>query len=334
MSVSNSKSITAQDYNSLQSRISNILGGGSGNFGYGNSVTSSVVDEIIDKTIPDGDSVLASQLNNLLDDFNVVYDHQNGSNIPINAFDIGDIIGADESASDIIYNTDGTFDFVNEDASKGFNDFYSYINELENNRFQIAPTQQQIQTLASEIRTSSWNGTIDCEFTLNFSTADSRRYFFNAGGQIRLQGIVTNVSSQRGTFWNDLIENPGEIQFGYNYTQNTGSTSGISFPNGIIGNYDLTTSYQTILRKDANSGIYSDSYWEIQGRENSSSEIVLRVILRNDGPESDSDAGSPGSISGGITESVRADIEFELSTRRANGSVVVSNPLVTITDSL
>jgi len=333
MSVNSTQSITAEDYNSLQSRISQILGTGSGNEGYGQTISSSQVQSITDLLAVDGDSILSTQLNNLRDDFNTVVEHQTGSPTDTSSFSAGDIIGADKSGTNIEYDEDGNITFVNEDVSKGFNDFISLISDLESNRFDIALNQQDISTLVSLSRTSSWNGTINATVLVEFASADNRRYFFNAGGQIRFAGDVTNVSTQRGTFWNDLIENPGEIQFDHEKTNNTGSKNGVSFPLGNIGNYDLSNSYQTIFLKSVGSGIYSDSFWRIEAREESVSSISFRIILVNDGPESDTDFGASGGIDGGIQESVRADIEFEISTRRANGVISISNPTISVTDS-
>lgn len=331
MAVNSSNSISADVYNGLQSRIATILGSGENSFGYGQTVESSPVQQLTDPVSLDGDSVLTQQLNNLRDDFNTVYEHQQGEQTDISNFSQGDIIGADQSGTDIDYQLDGSKTFLNSDATKGINDFFALIDTLESNRFNIAANQQEINVLSSSIRTNSWNGSIDAVFLVDFGTANNRRYFFNAGGQIRFQGTVTNVSTQRGSFWNDLIENPGEVQFDYEKANNTGSTSGVSLFN--IGNYDLTSSYQTIFRKDANSGLYSDSFWRVEAREESASSIRFRIILVNDGPESDSDAGRPGSVPGGITESVQADIEFEVSTRRANGVVSVPTPSVSVTNS-
>lgn len=333
MAVNSSNSITADAYNGLQSRISQILGVGESTFGYGQVVSSSPVDQITNLTSLDGDSVLAQQLNNLRSDFNIVHEHQQGETTDINSFSQGDIVGADESGTDIDYASDGSKTFLNSDATKGFNDFFSLISDLEANRFQIAANQQQVSVVASSIRTSSWNGSIDTVFLVQFLSADNKRHFFNAGGEIRFQGSVTNVSTQRGGFWQDLVENPGEVQFNYTTVNNTGSTNGVSFPDGSLGNYDLGTFYQTVFRKDASSGLYSDSFWQIEAREESTSAISFRIVLVNDGPESNVDAGQDGSVPGGVTESVRADIEFELSTLRASNAVSVSSPSTSVTNS-
>ena len=90
---------------------------------------------------------------------------------------------------------------------------------------------------------------------------------------------------------------------------------------------------QTVFRKDASSGLYGNSFWQIEAKEENSSSISFRITLVNDGPESDTDFGLEGGIDGGIQESVQADIEFELSTLRANGEVSIPNPSTTILDT-
>ena len=275
MAVSPSDTITAADFNNLQSRIAQVLGTGSGDFGYGQAVSSSQVTSLQDPDILDGDSVLASQFNDLRDDLGKAFKHQEGSDIPINSFTAGDIIGADESGTDLNFDQSGNYIFANEDTSKGFNDFLTIMTDLESNRFVIHPSQEEIQVRDSDQRTSNFNGTITSQFTVSFSNEDARRHFFNAGGDIRFEGTVDLSTSESGSEardegWNDLLENPGTVRFDYNSTTITGSSSGVSFPGGVIGNDALTSSFQVIYRKDANGGTYGDSFWTIEAREDSS----------------------------------------------------------------
>jgi len=339
MAVNSGDTITAAQFNGLQSRVNQLLGVGSGDFGYGQSVSSSQVLSLTDPDIPDGDSVTAAQFNNIRSDLRTAFIHQNGTEIPINSFSAGDIIGADASGTDIEFDTNESFIILNEDASKGFNDLLDTISDLEVNRFQIHPSQEQVQVRAADERTSDWNGTIVSAFTVSFTTANDRRFFFNSGGQIRISGTndlnTSDAPSQeRDEGWNNLLENPGEIHFDYNSTTITGqNTSGVSFPDGVVGNDNLTGTYQVIFRKDANSGTYGDSYWEIQAREDSATQLRFRIELVDAGPESDDDAGDPGSIPGGIVEPVTADLEFEYAARRANGEVVVAFPAFSIVNT-
>jgi len=338
MAVSPGDTITAADFNNLQSRIAQVLGVGSGDFGYGQSVSSSQVTSLTDPDIPNGDSVLASQFNELRTDLGKAYKHQEGSDIPINSFTAGDIIGADESGTDLNFDQSGNYIFENQDTSKGLNDLLIIMTDLEANRFVIHPSQEDVQVRDSDQRTSSWNGTITSQFIVSFSDENARRHFFNSGGDIRFEGTVDLSTSTGGSLardegWNDLLENPGTIRFDYNSTTLTGSTTGVSFPAGVVGNDSLTATFQEIFRKDANGGTYGDSYWKIDAREDSSTVLRFRITLVDDGPESDSDAGQVGSISGGVTEPVTADLEFEYSARRANGEVVLPFPAFSIVDT-
>ena len=338
MAVNSGNTIKAADYNSLQSRISEILGNGSADFGYGQSVDSSPVTPLTDKTIPNGNSVTQNQIQNLLDDFDTVNIHQNGEPIDINDYNIGDIIGADASADDLQFDASGTRTFVNQDTTKGVNDFYDIIGSLETNRLSIANNQLASQTVINDASTRDWSDTVDSEFTVQFSSANERRYFFNAGGRITIEGTVdlstsTGYSFARDSGWKDIIENPGSIRFSANGTSQSASNSGISFPDNAIGNYQLTGSYQTIIRKDASAGLYSNSYWEIQARENSPSEIEFRVELVNRGPESNIDAGDPGSEPDGIRELVTATINLTYGFEKADEAVVVSIPTFNSTNT-
>lgn len=335
MAVNSGDNITAAQFNGLQSRITQVLGIGSGDFGYGQAVLSSQVLSVTNPNIPDGDSITAAQFNNLRSDMRKAVIHQTGTEISVNTFNVGDIIGADASGTDVNLDTGA---IINPDVTTGFNDLLDVMSGLETNRFNIHPGQAQIQVRAADERTTNWNGTIISEFTVSFSNANARRHFFNAAGQIRISGAndmntSTGASFARDEGWDSLLENPGEIHFDHNSTTATGSTSNVSFPSGTIGNTNLTNSYQTIFRKDASGGLYSDSYWKIDARQNSTSQIQFKVELVDDGPESNFDQGQEGSIEPGVVEPITADLEFEYAARRANGEVVLPFPTFNIVNT-
>lgn len=62
--------------------------------------------------------------------------------------------------------------------------------------------------------------------TLEFTTADQARYFFNAGGKIKLSFSRSGgVASARNTFWSGLCTAAGTIEIGYKNTRKiSGST--------------------------------------------------------------------------------------------------------------
>jgi len=340
MAVSVGDIIKAGNYNTIQAKVEKVLGTSENTdptFGYGQAVNSSPVTALSDPSVPNGDSVTADQVNNLLDDLGVIFKHQTGNDENTNSFIVGEIIGANSSGSGMTYNTDGSVAINDEDVAKGINDLETLIDNLTASRFDMANSQSETVTAITDSRTRDWNNTVISEFTVSFSSELDRRHFFNAGGEIRMEGTVdlstsTGNSLSRDQGWNALLENVSTVVFDHSIAVDTGNAAGVSRPNGNIGNYQLTSSYQTIFRKDASSGVYSNSFWFIEARENSLSEISFRVNLVDSGPESDSDSGSTGSVPGGINEPITADLTFDYGYRRADGPVVVATPVLNIVE--
>jgi len=94
MAVSIGDTITAAQYNGLQSRIDQVFGVGADEFGYGQTLSSSQVTAVTD-------TVTAAQMDNLRSDMNKAYKHQTGNDLTIRDIAVGDIIGADKSGTDI-----------------------------------------------------------------------------------------------------------------------------------------------------------------------------------------------------------------------------------------
>lgn len=350
--------IEATDYNTLQSKIATILGNGqtTDNFGYGQTVTSSQVSGPGVST--PGDTVTHTQLRELYDDMETAWVHQNGAagtqiNTLLKYIAAGDIIGADVTGDGVTYE-EGTDNYTidNEDNTGGINDFSTVMALIESARTTVGAGQTDLSLgEAVDSRDTSWNGDVDSEFTVTFANADERRYFFNSGGQITITGsidantlgAVGSDSYQRNTGWQSMVTSPGTIRMGYNYTTYDGQSTNIAKPDGEIGNGELNTSaYQILLRRTAAAGDYEDSYWQVEayvqqeGRSASAAQgnngdraiLRFRVLLHDDGPETNADAGAKGSIEPGVVEPVTVNIDFEYGFRRSINAVTVDAPSV------
>lgn len=341
MAVGPGNKINADEFNSLQNRVSNILGNGFRDLGYGQSVKSFPVNPPNDPGARDADLITVNQINNLREDIAVIYKHQTGNDLPIPLISNTDLIGADESGKTVTIDEDKTvtIDSDNIQPLKGFRNFISEVDILLQNRFDIANSQSSIETIFSDARETAFNGAIDSEFRLSFLSADDRRHFFNSGGEIRIGGETANLGSTtadsylRNQGWADIVTNPGEITFGYNYTKLSNSAATNVTLNENVGNYQLTSSYQIIFKKEASSGTYSDSYWQIEVKENSSSSIDFKISLVDSGPESNLDAGTPGGIAGGVREPVTTNIEFIIEGKKSDGAVQNNFPAYLILSS-
>lgn len=343
MSVSSGKNINAYEFNLLQQRVQNLLGNGFGDLGYGQTVTSTPVKPPSDPNSKDSDDITADQFNRLLSDIGRIFKHQTGSDLPIPDFNTSNIVGADASGQSVTISSDNsvTIDPQTREPLQGFNNIENTVDQLESeqNRFEVAGTQVSLDLLFSDERETEFNGTVSSTFRLSFSSNDARRHFFNAGGQIIIQGSVTNlqspgdVSYDRNQGWNGLINNPGSIVFGYNYVDlPSENTNGVTLASNT-GNYQLTSQYQVIFKKEGGSGVYSNSFWQIEAKNRDDQSIDFRISLTDAGPESNIDAGDPGSVPGGVREPVTANINFDIEGRKADDAVRTEYPAYQILNS-
>lgn len=326
MAVSVGDEITAAQYNGLQSRVATILGTGSGSDGYGQSLASSQV-------TADVDIIQASDFDNLRTDINKANNHQSGTNAAIGNIQPLQIIGADRSET-----TRGSGTYHNDE---GFNDYDTAIGVIETNKFLIDGTESTVEAKLTSTRTTNWNGTITHTFTVTFTNANQRRYFFNSGGEIRFSASQSGGTSAKNVDWRTLLSDMGTIKFGYTATTATGSGTTTN-----IGNYDLTGTYQTIFTKTG-SGNYAENDYNIAARVDAAGDASTAAVLRFRVQFRDDDAGDqvlPGSNPGidGIIvpgpaedEDVTGTVVSTIQQLRATGSnVSVTSPSYSTTTNL
>lgn len=325
--------VQASDFNSIQSKIEKVLGQSQTSdpqFGYGQAINSSQVTALTDRSVPDGTSVTAENTDNLLNEIKTLHKHQTGNDLNIAAYQVGDIIGADASGTDMIYDSDGSRTIANRDNDKGINDLNNIADTLLANRLDVAASQISTAVVFTDTRNRDWSNTIFSEFTVGFTSAAERRHFFNSGGRIEIEGDTitgtsTGISGPRDDGWRDMLSNVGKVVFDRDNTVDLGDASGVSKPDGDIGNYSVSSDYQTALRKDPGSGLYENSFWTLEAKENSASELSFRVTLVDAGPEGGTDA---------INEPITVDISFTYGYRKADGAVVAPTPTFNLVEDL
>ena len=334
MAVTPGSRILAAEYNSLQNRIATVLGNGTAAFGYGQPVSSAPVSG--------GTVVTADRLKKIRNDIELVYTHQTGNLLNLVEIDVGDVIGAAQSGTDLTFNSNGSYTFNNPDQTKGFLDYLTAMSAIEVNRYAVVPGQQEyVPSVVSDQRTGSWSyGAVTSEIEIRFSTPDARRHFFNSGGELEISGVINNLASgspsyTRNLGWQQIIQNPGLIRINHDSVSvsNAGG-SGVTLAQGSnYGNSQLTSAYAEIFRKRADAGVYTNSYWSISARALTASIIKLRVQLVDGGPESNLDGTARGSVYGGVKEPVTADIVMRYGGKRAAAAVEVPFPSFVIVNS-
>jgi len=282
MSVPQSQdSIRATDYNFLQSKVQQLLGTGSGSRGYGqtNLIQSSPQAQDVDIT--------RAEWARLREEIRQLRLHQTGS-----------APGLIDVNSRLV---------VSADVNQVFN------NELvlaENNRFQIANSRAIISTLGTQSRSGSWSVRTETEVSLVFNTAESARFFFNAGGRIRFSSQRSGVSNTpQNLAWTNFLNAIGIVDF----------RAAAPF----LGNfYTLTNQYQTVydfLISDVLPGsIYGSIYgspngmrYKISAKSNVSNnqngtanQLTFRVEWLDDYVSSSANPQNPDLVSGTLSLTV------------------------------
>lgn len=227
--------IIANDYNAIQSKIANVLGTGSQDFGYGQSVSSSQVARDIKITV--------DQWNALRNDLLKARQHQTGVN----------------EGSNLITPTNST-------TIKEIDRYYynAFSDLIVTNR--LICNEATVETLHSVIRTAQWGSTITQTVTITFSSSDAARYFFNAGGKFQFSSTFKNYTSDGSLLvnqsWETLLDNMRTISFGAYATTTTGT--GTPQP---IGFYNLTSTNQLVFTKLVEPGNqYSPNQYDLYAR--------------------------------------------------------------------
>jgi hypothetical protein len=286
--------IAATDYNAIRNKIVEILGTGTGQKGYGQTVASSAVFA--------GNNITKNQWDLLRYDLVNALIHQDGvlpTIVTLGATDLASNYGAG---------------YVNTN--------YDTLAERSiSNRFNIGAGQSIVISptlvdsgtslptvvLGTQSRTGSWSTQSQCTMTVTFASVNTARYFFNSGSKIRFTSSRTGgtVSPQNNAWTNLLSTTIGTVNFGAN------APSAVNF-------YTLTTSYQQIYQL-ASSTPYSANYYAIEALCNctdatnangTASTVTFRITWRDD--YTDPGAPAPG-------DSVDGTLNISIEELRASG---------------
>jgi len=283
--------VRAADYNSIQGKVSLVMGTGSGSYGYGQGLASSQVNV--------GDSILVSQWNNLRTDLLKARQHQ---------------LGTDQSSNLTITSTS----LVVSEAIRSQYD--SMADTITTDRLTVASNQGSLENVISPYqRTSAWNGTLTHICTITFSSVDQARYFFNAGGNFQISADRSGGNSgYKNQTWSLMFSQMGIISMGANTASVSGSGDVTS-----IGYYGLTGSNQLVFRKQAPSGVYAENDYFIYARTAAGGAQVIFEMVFEDEDAGDLNNPSPGYPAGPVQdENVDGTLTSTIQMFRPSGSNV------------
>ena len=219
MTYSSGGLVEALDHNHRATAINSIWGTGAGANGYGQSTTLSNVSAT--------GTVAATNWATLTTRLNSITTHQSGSGtLPTGFFTAGNLV---------------TY-FANIDTATTA----IQTNKLTaNTRGTAVPTGLGNPALTNS---TTWQTTSTKEFSITFSSTDTIRYFFNAGGLITFYFTQATGGTTKSTDWNTFYTNTvGTITFGSNFCSRSGTGGDNLTQNTSIGFHNLTATYQTLF---------------------------------------------------------------------------------------
>lgn len=275
--------VTATRFNNLRGRIASILGSSqlsAPQFGYGQTLTtpSNVVGNYTSNPTT-VNLVENEQYRDLYIDIVRARIHQIGATaftqqpFPVGSYSTNEA-STDKILDSYITGLESLMTTIETNKFSIFESTQASLEPLKNNAgFAIVGTR-------NEFGNGPWNTTLSFIFTVNFTSEQARREFFNAGGQVRISsshsGSQPNTKTQR---WAQLLSNIGSISFAANNTYST-----VSYGTGsAIGNYGLTGSYQLLYRGYAS--VYTANAFEVYALQTSGTQIQFRVYLADNQSE-------------------------------------------------
>jgi len=306
--------ITAQRYNDLRALVNKVLGNSvtsTPNYGYGQTFSTSSVTGDYDTNLSATNLVTAQQYEDLYIDIIRCRAHQVGTgSVSIDPFVIGDF-EANEASADKI-------------ELAYIQSLETLASNIEIDRFAIDVTgQAQVidldngsggvtQSIRYNSVSGNWNGTINHVFDVSFDTAQERRQFFNAGGQVRFSASVAYTGSQAKTVdWQDQMSAMGVTSFrAIDTINNNGQGSGSN-----NGNFDLTNSYKLCYSK-AGGASYARNDYRILAFQPNDSTIRFKVEFND---------GRPNNTTWGIDEPVLGDFTSTIQLLQPTGTVVINS---------
>lgn len=275
--------ITTTKYNNLQQRISALLGNstsGTPQTGYGQTVRS---DTHYPVQAPQTTIITAEQYEDLYIDIVRARVHQLGAN----NFTLNDYVKGSREFGTGADKVELTYITALE----------SLMTDIETDKLIAHPTQMNIVDYEpvgngyTDRRTDSWNTKLEHIFRITFSSTADRRHFFNAGGEIRIQATLKNPGNGKAEDWAGLLETAGIIRFAATETLQTKDYDTNTFPTVTnpdiygVGNYNLSTGYQTIFRKSSNalnnSGVYSSNLLQVDARNINDATIQFKITIHD-----------------------------------------------------
>lgn len=235
MTYSSGQRILASDYNTFLASVSSVYGVGNGDSGYGQTAVNQ-------DPISIGDPVRAVEWT-ALRTMMVVCATQQGTSTSglIASPNVGGQVSASAAMTTIVEN-------------------------LTTNRLTASSAGMTLTNAAHTVtRASTWSTTIDTTVDVIFASEDAARFFFNAGGELRIRFGHPNGATPQDDAWRSAFSTSiGTISVTARNASRTGSGGSASG----LGYYELTDAAQAIYTGTniGGAGVYTSNDLNVTAR--------------------------------------------------------------------
>jgi hypothetical protein len=301
MTIASGSLVLATDYNAIRTTVDNVLGTGSGDSGYGQSLTSS------SKT--SSDVILDDDINELYADIQVAHTHQQGS---------ATSLIAQVTTADLIEANNGV-------SFKGWIQYQTAANLISTNRLTAnAASMTATAAKTTETKAAGWNGSNDQIVTVTFASAEARRFFFNSGGEIRISASVAAGGNTKSVDWATMCSSVGTIKISKSSITKTGASG------TLYGSYNESTipGSNTKIMDRYGSGNYAENYWQVDATNTSATVITITQTFN------DADTGDQTGTGAAVDENVDRALTVNVGELRATTSLTITSPTFAVTNSI
>ena len=211
--------------------------------------------------------------------------------------------------------------------------FTSSVNDRIANPHTYSSTWDMTTATETTESVSDWNGTREQIVTVSFANADTMNAWFSAGGEIRVSASHNDASgNQQGTSWEQLTTELGTFRISLRDTDTTDVDASIRKKYSELGG-----SYAEIKKEYADDSDYSANYIAIEAYKDTTTIYVKTILADAHVARTGSGSGYVGPWSFTGEDQVVGTSTVNVSSLKlsnATGSVNITNPTFTVTDSL
>ena len=113
------------------------------------------------------------------------------------------------------------------------------------------------------------------EAKVQFADADTRRHFFNSGGEVRIDSVLTSIdaSHAQSAAWKTMLSDISVVKLRHSITE---ASSGLGTEG--VGFSSLTTTYQVVYTKGG-TGDYSGNQLNIHAKLSGTNDIEIKIAF-------------------------------------------------------